>query len=228
MSRKGDRSYPIWRSLLWAADLLVSLSCSSPPPGRRRTPSCLSAPWPTARRAGGSCPWAAPARISCGLCTTQPSQHQNITHSYRSTINVIGSVGDPVHEDPYRTCFRPPGSGSGSVSHEVRIQILLSSSKNSKKNIDSFPTVLWLPNDFLSWNYYVNVPSKSNKQKNLGKNSFLMASWRSRTKIAGSGSGSGSIGQRQRSADPDLYLYQNVMDLQHFYWQRAKKHWENK
>ncbi len=41
----------------------------------------------------------------------------------------------------------------------------------------------------------------------------MVASWRSRTKIAGSGSGSGSIGQRLRSADPDPY--QNVTDPQY-------------
>ncbi len=58
----------------------------------------------------------------------------------------------------------------------IRLRILLSSSKNG-----------------------VNVPSKSNKQKNLEKNSFLLASWRSRTTIAGSGAGSRSIGQRHGS-----------------------------
>jgi len=51
----------------------------------------------------------------------------------------------------------------------------LSSSKNSKKNLDSYCFVtffclLTLKND-------VNVPSKSNKQKNLEKKiSFLLAS----------------------------------------------------
>ncbi len=56
----------------------------------------------------------------------------------------------------------------------------------------------------------MNVPSKSNKQKNLkNKISFLLASWRLMTKIAGSG----SISQRQESADLDPH--QNVMDPQH-------------
>ncbi len=64
--------------------------------------------------------------------------------------------------------------------------------------------------DFLSWENDVNVPSKSNKQKNLLKNSFLLASWRSRTKIAGSG----SIIQRYGSVDPDPYKI--VMDPQHW------------
>ncbi len=44
--------------------------------------------------------------------------------------------------------------------------------------------------------------------------SFLLASWRSMTKIAGSGSG--SISQRHGSADPDPDPPQNVMDPQHW------------
>jgi hypothetical protein len=56
----------------------------------------------------------------------------------------------------------------------------------------------------------VNVPSKSNKKKN----NFLLISWRSLTKIAGSGSASGSISERYGSADPDPY--QNFMDPQHW------------
>ncbi len=47
-------------------------------------------------------------------------------------------------------------------------------------------TVLWLLKDFLSLKNAVNVPSKRNKQKNFDKNSFLLASWRSLTKRAGS------------------------------------------
>ncbi len=50
---------------------------------------------------------------------------------------------------------------------EIRIRIFLSSSKNSKKNIDSY-TVLWLLSDFLSLKNDVNVPSKSKKQKKAG------------------------------------------------------------
>ncbi len=88
----------------------------------------------------------------------------------------------------------------------LRIRILLSSSKNSKKNLDSYRTVLWLLLDFVSLKNDVNVPSKSNKQKNLFfKISFLLVSWRSMMKIAGSGSESGSdpFSQRHGSADPD-------------------------
>ncbi len=72
----------------------------------------------------------------------------------------------------------------------------------------------------------VIVPQKKNyvpqflKQRDINSYfliSFLLASWRSVTKIAGSGSGSGSgsISQRHGSADPDLDPHQNIMDPQH-------------
>ncbi len=79
------------------------------------------------------------------------------------------------------------------------------------------PTVLWLLFYFSSLKNDVNVPSKSNKQKNFEQNSFLLISWRSMTKIAGSGSGSesGSISQMHGSADPDPDPHQNVIDPQH-------------
>ncbi len=116
--------------------------------------------------------------------------------------------------------FRPvfPGSGSGSKgstcfwASRIRLRILLSSCKNSKKNLDSyyFATLF----GFLSLENTVNVPSNSNKQKKcLNKNSFLLASWRSMTKKAGSG----SISQRHGSADPDLDPLQNVMDPEHWF-----------
>ncbi len=86
----------------------------------------------------------------------------------------------------------------------IRIRILLSSSKNSKKTLIS--TVLWLLFEFLPLKNDVKVPSKSNMQKNcFFKICFLLASWRSMMKIEGSvsASGSGSISQRHGSADPD-------------------------
>jgi len=52
----------------------------------------------------------------------------------------------------------------GTVRIRLWLWILLSSSKNSKKNLDS--TVLLLLYDFLSLKNEVNVTSKSNKQKN--------------------------------------------------------------
>ncbi len=90
------------------------------------------------------------------------------------------SVPDP--SDPH--VFGPPGSGSfsqrygsGYFHHPAKIV--------SKTLI---PTVFWLSFDFLSLKNDVNVPSKSNKQKNFFLNSFLLVSWRSMKKIAGSGS----------------------------------------
>ncbi len=71
--------------------------------------------------------------------------------------------------DPH--VFGPPGSGSGSAS------------KNRKKTL--LPTVLWLLLYFLFLKNDVNVPSKS--RKTFFKISFMLASWRSMTKIAGSG-----------------------------------------
>jgi hypothetical protein len=47
--------------------------------------------------------------------------------------------------------------------------LVLSSSKNRKKKLDSYCFVTSLKND-------VNVPSKSNKQENFLKISFLLAS----------------------------------------------------
>ncbi len=69
---------------------------------------------------------------------------------------------------------------------ETLIRILLSLSKIVRKTL--IPPFLWLLYDFLSLKNYVNVPSKSNRQKKLGKK--LLKSWRSLTKMAGSGSGS--------------------------------------
>ncbi len=66
--------------------------------------------------------------------------------------------------------------------------------------------------DFLSLKKDVNVPLKSYMQKNCFKKiSFLLASWRSLMKIAGSG----SISQMHGSADPDPDPPQNVMGPQH-------------
>jgi hypothetical protein len=84
----------------------------------------------------------------------------------------------------------------------LRIRIFLSSSKNSKKNPNSycFVTSLWLlKND-------VNVPSKSNKQKNLEKNIVLLVSWRSRSKI------SASI--LVRGADPRIRIRTKMLGIQ--------------
>ncbi len=113
------------------------------------------------------------------------------------------SVADPDPPDPH--VFGPPGSPS----------------KNSKKNLDSYCFVTSFR--LFVFENNVNAPLKSStpvsKKTFLKKIIFLLASWRSMTKIAGSGSasGSGSITQRHGSADPDPDPdpHQNVMDPQH-------------
>ncbi len=62
--------------------------------------------------------------------------------------------------------------------------------KQKRVRTTLIPTVLWLLSDFLSLKNYVNVASKSNKQKNLKKIKFVLPSWRSLTKTERSGSGS--------------------------------------
>ncbi len=64
--------------------------------------------------------------------------------------------------DPEPHVFWPPESGSVSLYHQAKIV---------RKTL--IPTVLRLRYDFLSLKNYVNVPSKSNKQKKLD---FLVAS----------------------------------------------------
>ncbi len=97
----------------------------------------------------------------------------------------------------------------------IRIRILLSSSKNSKKK----PWFLLFCDFFMTFS---SGPSKStyghgNKQKHIRKNNHFLVSWKALTKIAESGSGPGSISQRYRSADPDPY--QNVPDLQRCWYE---------
>jgi hypothetical protein len=95
--------------------------------------------------------------------------------------------------------------------------------KNSKKNLDFLYFVTLF--DFLSLKNDVNVPSKSNKQKNCVKNLFIAGMLKandenSRIRIQDPdpdpGSGSGSISQRYGSEDPDPDPPQNVMDPEHW------------
>jgi hypothetical protein len=65
---------------------------------------------------------------------------------------------DADPSDPY--VFGPPGSRSGSIIQRYG-SALLSSYKNSKKNLDSYCFVILF--DFLSLKNDVNLPSKSNK-----------------------------------------------------------------
>jgi hypothetical protein len=56
---------------------------------------------------------------------------------------------------------------------EKQIRILPLSRKNSKKNIDSYCFVTSLI--FLSLKNYINVPSKSNKKKNLERKKIIFS-----------------------------------------------------
>ncbi len=109
--------------------------------------------------------------------------------------------------DPY--VFGSPGSisqryRSGSFNHQVKIV---------RKTL--IPTVLWFLFDFLSLKNDVNVLQKVISRIFFFLISFLLASWRSMTKIARSGSRSrsGFLSQRHGDADPDPY--QNDIDPQH-------------
>ncbi len=83
--------------------------------------------------------------------------------------------------------------------------ILLSSSKNNKKNLDSYYLETFI-NDFLSLKNDVNVPVPYSYLLKLNSRK----TWRSMSKIARTGSG--SISQRHGSPDPDPY--RNVTDPQ--------------
>ncbi len=114
------------------------------------------------------------------------------------------------HPDPYCNLFV-----------RIQIRILLNKQKNEEKSwflllYGFFVTFFLLQND-------VNVPWKRNKHNNLvKKNYFLLASWRSLTKRAGSGAGSVSgsafvsVSQRNGSEDPHLDPYQHVTDPEHW------------
>jgi hypothetical protein len=130
----------------------------------------------------------------------------NWVPSYSLLHTKISLISPFLHRNILLNCWQCCGSGSGSTCFWVsrirtrihlsevwiRIRILLwirilpSSCKNSKKNLDSYYFVTLF--DFLSLKNDIKVASKSNKQKNfVKKNCFLLASWRSMTKIAGSG-----------------------------------------
>jgi hypothetical protein len=74
------------------------------------------------------------------------------------------SAGRRINATQQQCCGSGSESGSGSTCFWAS-RILLSSCKNSKKNLDSsyFVTLF----EFLSWKNDVNVASKSHKQKKL-------------------------------------------------------------
>ncbi len=121
-----------------------------------------------------------------------PAAAQNLTCSRLWT-----RPGDPVQRRRMVKTKKNQYSGSGSTSQRYGSGSFYHQAKIVRKTL--IPPVLWLLLDFLSLKNDVNVPSKSNKQKNFIKISLLLASWRSMTKTAGSGSG--SISQRHGSAD---------------------------
>ncbi len=135
---------------------------------------------------------------------------------YRAKHDSVRKLSSSVADsDPH--VFGPPGSGSESTSQRylwIRLRILLSLSKNSKKNLDfyCFVTSVWLF-IFEKW-CKSRVPLKSNMQKNVFLISFcwhLEGQWWKQK--------SGSISQKHGSADPDSDPCQNVMDPQHcFPW----------
>jgi hypothetical protein len=150
--------------------------------------------------------WGPTQRSSTGGRSACPGRWAN-SMTPLSSGTLSNTLADPDPSDPY--VFGPSWSGSGSISQ--RYESWTGSfyhQANSKLNLDSycFVTSFWL---FILKND-VNVLSKRNKQKNFFFNSYLLASWRSMTKIAGSGFEFGSVSQRQRSADPDPH--QNIMD----------------
>jgi hypothetical protein len=106
---------------------------------------------------------------------------------------------DPNPDPPNPHIFEPPGSGSFYQQAEMVIKTLI-------------PTVLWLLLDFLSLKNDVNVPSKSNKQKNFFFK--LVFCWHLEGQCRkyqdpdpGSGSESGSTPKCHESGILDLLIY---------------------
>ncbi len=93
--------------------------------------------------------------------------------TWRQTNNFENELG---HEFPFAETSVPDPDPSINKPKDQKILI---------------STLQWFIRDFLSLKNDVNVPSKRNKHLNLVKKKyFLLASWRSLTKKAGSGSGS--------------------------------------
>ncbi len=99
----------------------------------------------------------------------------------------------------------PPVSGSVSIFTDPNLDPNPSINKQKRKKKHYFYNIFSLRFDFLSSKTDVNVPSKSNKQKNLLFVGILSA--------IDEKAGSGSVSQGYGSADLDPY--QNVKDQQH-------------
>ncbi len=94
----------------------------------------------------------------CGPASQPTTFPEESVHRSQEFKIVAGSVADPDPEDPYVLGLPDPDPLVRDTDPDPSI-----TSKNSKKNIDSY----WY--DFLSLKNDVNVPSKSNKQINLEK-----------------------------------------------------------
>ncbi len=106
----------------------------------------------------------------------QFSQLQSIYDSPIMGMRMLTRVADP-------NVFGPPGSGSVSQRNESGTGAFYHQAKIVRKTL--VPTVLWFLYDFISLKNDVNVPSKSKViSRTTFKKSFLLASWRSMTKIA--------------------------------------------
>jgi hypothetical protein len=113
-------------------------------------------------------------------CKSRPGSTARSLRTYIMYLSSC-SVADPDPLDPYD--FGPPGSASVSISQKIPYVSGSGSFHHQAKIVRKtlILTVLWL----LSLKNDVNGPSKSYKQKNVEK-IFLLTSWRSLTKIAGS------------------------------------------
>ncbi len=125
---------------------------------------------------------------------------QNFVTLINQSGGFAGSVPDFVTGSWFGLfCLRSrscSGSGSGSFYHLA---------KKSKKNLDSYYFVTLF--DFLSLNNDVNVGSKSNKEGKIYlKIIFLLALWRSMTKIARSGSRDPLV----RGMDPRIRIHHKM------------------
>jgi hypothetical protein len=129
-----------------------------------------------------------PGHRSCWLKVS----NTNFFHKSDVSINVPAcSVADPDPnpdpDPPDPHFFGPPGSGSGYISQRYGSGSFYHSAQIVRKTLIS--TVLGLLFDFLPLKTDVNVPSKSNMQKNcFSKNLFFV-------------SASGSISQRHGSEE---------------------------
>ncbi len=127
------------------------------------------------------CPWSFSGKKCGQAASSLPLAWKSVDY-----FIIYSSVADPNPNpdpsDPY--VFGPPGSGSSSQRHSSCSGSFFHQAKKIRKTL--IPTVVLLLFGFLSSRKDVNVPSKSNEQKTFLKISFLLASWRSMTKIGGS------------------------------------------